>query len=372
MTSAVLSDEERQRINAGITDRSHVFYWQSDRLLTPKEAGIIWSDRHHYFTDTEIIQKINQIWKDDQIVSLTGFDTDASISLGNVNSVRIGHTKQGKDVIIRLHPKGIQNGYFYVEACASHEIKLCGLPGYTTYCIHDVTHMNDVAFHICEKLPGVAVQKWIESHKDSENAFVYLMGATLASMHRIPVVGFGPFDNTLAKKGELQGIHATEKEAVLSSLMENLQVLVQQHVFTKSQIDRIFTLFMTTPLLTCTKPLLLHNDFADWNIMTDGKKITGIIDWDECIGGDPISDIACWSTFFEPKRLEIFMNGYFSKREKPVDFDRKFELLRFRYIISKMTLRLRKNTWAPSPFLQERIEAGKHHLALSLNYFNIS
>jgi Ser/Thr protein kinase RdoA (MazF antagonist) len=117
--------------------------------------------------------------------------------------------------------------------------------------------------------------------------------------------------------------------------------------------------------------VLVHNDFADWNLLTDGNDVTGILDWDECVAGDAVSDIACWSTFFEPERLQGFLDGYWQVAEKPADFDDKFELLRLRYVLSKMTLRIRRYSWEPSDFMKDKIETGKTHLAQSMEYFKI-
>jgi hypothetical protein len=65
------------------------------------------------------------------------------------------------------------------------------------------------------------------------------------------------------------------------------------------------------------------------------------------------------------------LKGYFLVAEKPIDFDEKFQLLRFRYTISKMTLRLRRYSWEPSEFIKEKIEIGKQHLNELFVYFNL-
>ena len=113
------------------------------------------------------------------------------------------------------------------------------------------------------------------------------------------------------------------------------------------------------------------NDVLGDDKLTDGKDVTGILDWDECVAGDAISDIACWSTFFKPERLENFLEGYWQVADKPADFQERFELLRLRYILSKMTLRLRRYTWEQTDFMREKIEAGKVHLAQSMEFFGI-
>ncbi|WP_439897592.1 phosphotransferase, partial [Escherichia coli] len=37
---------------------------------------------------------------------------------------------------------------------------------------------------------------------------------------------------------------------------------------------------------------LVHADFGSNNVLTDGHRITGVIDWSEAMYGDPLYDIA--------------------------------------------------------------------------------
>ena len=134
---------------------------------------------------------------------------------------------------------------------------------------------------------------------------------------------------------------------------------------------KIKDLFQNNELLECDKAVLVHNDFADWNLLTDGNTISGVIDWDECVGGHPIQEIACWSTFFDPERLPLFLDGYFSETEKPDNFEELFQLFRLRYTISKMALRTKRYTYEKSPFVLTMIEKGKKHLEELSKLYNL-
>ena len=116
-------------------------------------------------------------------------------------------------------------------------------------------------------------------------------------------------------------------------------------------------------------PVLVHNDFADWNVVTDGVKITGVLDWDECIGGDPIMDLACFSLFFKPERFEPFLSGYKSNVTLPKNYNEKIHYFRLRYAISKMALRAKRSLVDPGEFLVKLIEAGKIALANEIAWF---
>ncbi|MEO5948802.1 MAG: phosphotransferase [Candidatus Saccharimonas sp.] len=367
-----MNNLDMERINAGIADRSNVFYWQTDRAVEPEEAGHIWADRHRYFTDSELVEHVNTTLGDDKLAAIMPLDLEAQTNLGNVNSVRVGTLASGTGVIIRCHPKGVLNGYFHAEAAASHKAKGLGLPSFDTLAVHDYKGGDDFAFHILEELPGTAIKKWLEAHSEDEAVLLPQAGKMMARLHQVTVEGYGPFDNERAKSGELVGLHLTLADSTRAGLQFNLDTTEKEKIITQDQRTKISELFSDdNPLLASGKSVLVHNDFADWNLLTDGKEVTGILDWDECVGSDPIADIACWSTFFEPERLEAFLDGYWQIAEKPDDFQAKFELLRLRYVLSKMTLRTRRYSWDPSEFMKDKIETGKTNLAKSMDYFGL-
>jgi len=363
-----------KKINQGIADRSNVFYWQTDRKVTPEEAGEIWADRHRYFSDEDLKSTINKyLPAGDELVFLELLDLNGQANLGNVNSVRVGRLSSGKEVVIRNHPRGIINGYFYAESLAAKKVKEAGLPCYDTIAVHEMENEEDHSFQVIEKLPGQAIVRWLEDkeNKKKEKEMLFEIGKTLAKVNKLEVEGFGPFDNEKAKQGILQGIHSSFENAINAGLEFNLDCLQQEGIFTETQTKEIKKLFSGNPLLQIEKSFLVHNDFADWNLLTDGEKVSGILDFDECVGGDPISEIACWSTFFDPGRLPLMLEGYWSEAEKPDNFEERFELSRFRHTMSKMTLRVRRYNWDPNEYVRNKIKTGREELKKSLAYFKI-
>ena len=204
-----------------------------------------------------------------------------------------------------------------------------------------------------------------------EEQLVIEIGKTMAKLHKIKTNGFGPFDNEQAKNGNLKGKHQSLKDSINAGLEENLERLVTYNILTKEIADKMKTLFDDNELLNSDISVLIHNDFADWNLLTDGSTISGIIDWDECVGGHPIQEIACWSTFFDPERIKPFLKGYFNEVPKYDNFDEMFELMRLRYIISKMALRIKRYTYEQTPFLKSMIEKGEKHLEELMDIFNL-
>lgn len=361
----------KNEINERITDRKNCFYWQTDRKISALEAADIWSNRHDPITNEELLVKINDELKDDKLLYIKPFDEHAETSLGNVNSIRVGVLESGLEVIIRCHPKGIKNGYFYVESLAAKIALDNGLPAYKTILIHELQGEDDIAYQVIEKLDGHTVQFTLKDEPQKEEKLVYEMGVMMARIHKIKAQGFGPFNNDEAKKGKLLGLHNTLSEAINAGLDENLERLVTYNILTEEIAKKMRSLFINNPLLDVKTSVLVHNDFADWNLLTDGEIITGIIDWDECVAGHPIEEIACWSTFFDPDRIYPFLKGYFSEASKDDNFDELFNLFRLRYTISKMALRIKRYTYEQTPFLKGMLEKGKKHLDDLVDIFNL-
>lgn len=367
-----MSNIDLKDINKRICDRSDCFYWQTDRKISAEEAALIWKDRHSAITNEELFTKINEQLHDDKLKYIEPLDLDAQTSVGNVNSIRIGVLESGKKVIIRCHPKGVKNGYFYSESLASKIALDYGIPAYKTYAIHDLCSDDDISYQVIEKLSGDSIQFYLREHPEKEEQLVYEMGKTMAKLHNIKVDGFGPFSNEKAKEGHLVGTYKTLQESINAGLDENLDRLVKYNILSREVANKMKVLFENNPLLDSTESVLVHNDFADWNLLTDGNTVSGVIDWDECVGGHPIQEIACWSTFFDPERIGSFLKGYYSETKKTENFEELFQLFRLRYTISKMALRIKRYTYEQSPFLKSMIEKGEKHLEELIEIFNLS
>jgi Predicted aminoglycoside phosphotransferase len=358
-------------INKRITDRSNAWYWQTGRDISLEEAMGIWTDKHSGINTRELLNLVNQKFGT-KVVSIFNVEEDSQENLGFVNSVRKGKLADGTEIIIRCHPKGVKNGYFYVESLASNLACNHGLPSYKTYHIHELENRDDISFQIIEKCKGIAVQKWFDSNPQDVDKIMIEAGKTLAKIHEINVPGFGPFDNEQAKKGNLVGIHDSFAKSVRAGLQNSLNVLIDFNVITQEQSEELNKLYSEdSPLLKCDQGVLIHKDFVDWNMLTDGNEITGIVDWDECASGDPVADIASWSSMNPLSRMDKFLQGYFESKLKPELFDEKLQLLSLRCTIDNMALRSQRSQYIESDHLNELIALGKEQMAESFKYFQI-
>ena len=359
-------------VNKRICDRDNCFYWQTDRKISSEEAAMIWKDRHSPIKNEAVLKSVNNCLKGNKLLLIEPFDENAKTSFGSVNSIRVGVLESGDRVIIRCHPKGIRNGYYYVESLAASTALKYGIPSYHTYLIHDLEENDDISYQVIEMLPFDTVQFYLKEHPDAEEKLVFEMGKMLSHLHKIKVKGFGPFFNEEAKNGNLVGRFSSLRESICAGLDENLDRLVKYNILSSDIVDKIKSLFNDNPLFDYEDSVLIHNDFADWNLLTDGKSITGVLDWDECVGGHPIQEIACWSTFFEPDRIQSFLKGYYSEKKMDDNYLEYFQLFRLRYTLSKMALRVKRYSYEQTDFLKGMIEKGQKHLDELFLYFHLN
>ena len=355
-----------------LSDRQNCFYWQTDRNLSPEDYDRIFLHRHEF--SPEMVTSVLRagITSIPDINSIVLISPDENVIRGNVNIVR-KVIINGTEYVVRLHPKGVKNGYFYVEQQALAKANSIGVPAPEILEVHESQNEGDMDFVLMTTSPGMTMDIFLQNDKSKENDLLVDCGKRMAQVHEIIVDGFGAFDNIIAKQQKrLVGLHNTYDHFIHVGLEENLERLIKYDIIDRMQAEVMRKVFEIHHFEPVDGPRLIHNDFADWNLLTDGKEITAVLDWDECHGGDPIADLACWSTFFNIERMNKFMEGYTSHTSLPKDFDDRFHFYRLRYTISKMALRIKRYQVDKSPSILERLENGKQALKNETEWFGPS
>jgi aminoglycoside phosphotransferase (APT) family kinase protein len=352
-----------------LSNRQNSFYWQTDRDLSPKDYERIFLRRHDVSPkelETVLRDGINSLGS---IREVSIQEPDENVTKGNVNIVRKVQIN-GNEYVARLHPKGLRNGYFYAETEAFKAAKAQKVPVPTVIEIHEATHPDDMAFILTTVSPGITMTVHLENSKTNEVKLLFDAGKKMAQIHKVKVEGFGSFNNQLAKnKKRLVGLHSSYHDFIHSGLEENLERLIKFKILTPSQAANIHQVFDSISFEPLEGPRLIHNDFADWNLLTDGHVITAVLDWDESHAGDPVADLACWSTFFNPERMESLVQGYITKATLPDDYETRFHYYRLRYTISKMALRIKRYQVDKTEFLENLLKIGKQALIDETKYF---
>jgi aminoglycoside phosphotransferase (APT) family kinase protein len=352
-----------------ISDRKSVFYWQTDRKLTAEDYDRHFLKRHEVLTPELVSILQNGVTVVPGNKDITIIEPDENVLKGNVNIVRKVDIND-ESFVVRMHPKGIKNGYFYVEKVALEKAQEASIPVPQIIEVHEARDENDMDFVLMSESKGITLESAIRDEPQSEPALLFLAGALMAKIHTIEVDGYGSFDNQIAKnENRLVGLHNSYKDFIWTGLEENLERLVTFEVITQAQSDAFKNIFESNNYEPIGKAILVHNDYADWNLLVNEGVISAVLDWDECHAGDPVADLACWSTFFTMERFQMFLEGYKSIGTLPDDFDDRFHFYRLRYTISKMALRVKRAQVDFSDSLKERIRVGEKALEEEKDWF---
>src|SRR5262249_2960176 len=139
------------------------------------------------------------------------------------------------------------------------------------------------------------------------------LGRFVARLHGIRTRGFGFFDVTplVAGQGVVEGTCHSWSQYVLRRLDGHLSVCRDVGNVTGDEERRIRTVCGDPERwLNAVEPVLLHGDLGSHNVFADGGKIAALIDWEDCLSGDPLFDVAFWATFHPDRRHQAFLDGY--------------------------------------------------------------
>lgn len=348
-----------------ISSRAHSFYWQTDRKISEIQIKHIFQTRHSFFDRESAITAL------ETALHKRVKDIIPPIKSGSINSVVKATMNDGVDVIMRMHPNALKNGYFWAEKAIADTAREANVPTYETLAIDDTKKHVPFDFMITSCLTGNNMKHTGPFPPEVDKILIEDTGRLLALTHSIKTNGYGFYDNELAKKAKLIGIHDSWRDHIYSSLQDNLSYLQKMKAINQNERTTIEKVFKDhDSLFVCDSPRLIHNDLADWNELTDGKKITGFIDWDEAFSGDPICDFSAYSVFYDDVRLHNLIRGYETVSKLPPDFEAKFHLYRLRYIISKLTLRTKRSVFDDTQFLRDFLKYSKELLAKELMWYS--
>ncbi len=80
--------------------------------------------------------------------------------------------------------------------------------------------------------------------------------------------------------------------------------------------DKIYTQIQGLVKFCPKERWLVHGDYGHNNALSDGRKITGVLDWAESVYGDFVYDIA-WLSFWNSKEHAKQIDAHYSQKEIP-------------------------------------------------------
>lgn len=203
----------------------------------------------------------------------------------------------------------------------------------------------DLTRSICPtdyQIVSYAMGKALNAFEDPETQYMSpellrAVGEYVARVHETQLQGFGPLALTSLNTPVIRGVHDSWRDYIMLRLHEHVEICQHIGAITLTEATQITKIFdQSDQLLYITKAHLLHGDLGNHNFLSeDGCTISALIDWEDCMAGDSVFDIAFWGTFFKDHMLDDFLQGYERVTPIPQDFKTRYWLYYLRIALSK-------------------------------------
>lgn len=127
------------------------------------------------------------------------------------------------------------------------------------------------------------------------------LGRVVAGLHEVTGTGFGYPQLGLARtwrEGFLSMVDALLADAVRFAVplpVDDVAGLMRSHAALLDEVSR---------------PVLVHFDLWDGNVMADAGRVTGLIDGERAFWGDPLAEFVSLALFGDVERDPAFLSGY--------------------------------------------------------------
>lgn len=286
--------------------RNNIFYWKCDSGLSPEaKKRIYFQEKYDSPKWNASAQLIAEYFSNGSLVSFQPLRADG-------NHLTYQFSSAGKTYLLRIDPGEIEDDYMLAESIVMRFLHENGLP------VPNVLE-NDISmrkfpcrWQIMEFVNYPCLNTFAKAGTLKKQMIARQAGAFLARLHAFRFPGFG-FLNTdeLQKSGNLHGLDNTCSDYFRKQLTVHLEYLLHHRFLSENEYRTINTLFSRTEtLLKFGNGSLLHRDFTFWNILGTESKLVAVIDWDDCVIGDPMDDLGIVNCFQDKEFMEELITSY--------------------------------------------------------------
>jgi fructosamine-3-kinase len=250
-------------------------------------------------------------------------------------------------VVVRLSSfsPGVRDYSLCAGQWASSQVRAAGLPAVRVLCVDLSRRLVSFDYEILEHAQGQPLSS-MDHDEPRMRRMLEALGTVLAGIHQITVDGFGWIDVAPGQGGQPEatgrGLFDSWPEYLLVNFAAHLQACLEIGAITPRERAWIEAAYDDLAgQLGPIQPALLHGDLSSRNVFADGLGITALLDWEDCLAGDPVYDLAFWATFHPAGRHASLLDAYAAARPLPADFEPRFWLYYLRIALSKTVQRHR-------------------------------
>ncbi len=314
--------------------RRDIYYWKCDRPAA--FHGTAQGDARRPSQETESLVR-------DLLTRHFGVPpTTLQDGGGQGNHLTFTATIDSLDVFVRIDDGPEQDDYIAVESFVMDRVRALGVPTPRVYATDATRSVAPFAWQILERIAEPDLNRHFKAGTLATTEVAAQIGRLIATWQGVPVEGFGPFDvSRLVTNGTLHGLHDSYPSYYFTRLDAHLAFLVEHRFLAQAQADAMRAAIDDhRALLDLQAPCLVHKDTALWNLLGTAREVTAVIDWDDCVGGDPMDDLALLGCFHDGAFLRATFEGYTSVRALPANHVPRFWLHLLRNMIFKAVIRV--------------------------------
>ena len=246
---------------------------------------------------------------------------------GEVNEVYDLSFADGVRVIARISRDEHMN--FAQEQWAIRECSLRGVPVPEVIGVwHRPTQGQSLTICIQRKIEGVLLPNANLPHHVLRQIVVQA-GELLSRIHAVPVKGYGYING----KGEGEFLTPEGEIDAFVKMESEFHALAQRLDLSSHTMSRALRLVVDAEQLArSVAPCLTHNDFCAKHILVANDTVSGIIDFGEVAGSEPLSDFVRWD-YYDAARfpLEWLQEGYTNKQVFDTTFTQRLHVKRIAF-----------------------------------------
>ncbi|RJR29214.1 aminoglycoside phosphotransferase family protein [Candidatus Microgenomates bacterium] len=246
-------------------------------------------------------------------------ETSAIIPIGQVNEVYDVKLGNGENVIVRVSRRG--GDILEHERWALDTARQVGIPTPETLFIdHMETEAGSLAISVQEKIDGVQLSQLSGVEKEE---LLGRVGNAISRIHEIRTQGFG-WTNPNGV-----GMYTTWGQylARMLSKTERLLDVASRNQIASDVMTRALKFIEEHKSIYTGEARLVHRDLGPDHLLVRDGNIVGVIDFENCIGGDPVYDLARWNLLYgDQYSLGKIKEGYTNAAVIEEDYELRLRL----------------------------------------------